>query len=180
MNPSEYRVGCERTVCDHNRALQRLQEISPNNPTFGLRLLHAAMGMSKESGEVQDLLEKAIFFNQELNVEKILDELGDILWYMSLALNTIGQSFEEVMRRNDAKLKARFPSKYQDELAKNRDRAKEEKAQSMGHWKSIADTVKKPEEVTETEAHCNHNWTMTNYGMTKNHLYCTKCNLAKP
>src|ERR1035438_3961414 len=68
-----------------------------NSSTAQLRLLHAAMGISGESGELMDAVKKHIMYNKPLDVENVKEELGDLLWYMSLALDQIGSSFEDVM-----------------------------------------------------------------------------------
>jgi NTP pyrophosphatase (non-canonical NTP hydrolase) len=39
-------------------------------------------------------------------------ELGDVLWYFSILLSTLGLTFEDVMQANADKLRARHPSGF--------------------------------------------------------------------
>ena len=91
-----------------------------NSSTAQLRLLHAAMGISGESGELMDAVKKHIMYNKPLDVENVKEELGDLLWYMSLALDQIGSSFEEVMKNNHDKLEKRYPTGFSEQLAQQR------------------------------------------------------------
>jgi NTP pyrophosphatase (non-canonical NTP hydrolase) len=82
-----------------------------------LRLIHAVMGLSGEVGEVTDSIKKTILYNKPLDKENVKEEAGDILWYMSLLLNEVGSSFEEVMQMNHDKLEKRFPSGFTEKDA---------------------------------------------------------------
>lgn len=87
---------------------------------FKQRLLHAAMGISGESGELMDQVKKHILYDKSLDVENIKEELGDLCWYMALALDTVNSSFAEVMEMNRAKLEKRFPGGFTEKLAQER------------------------------------------------------------
>lgn len=82
-----------------------------------LRLLHAVMGMSEEVGEIMGPVKKHIFYNKPLNIEEIKSETGDCLWFMSILLDEIGSSFEEVMQLNYDKLEKRFPNGFSEKAA---------------------------------------------------------------
>jgi NTP pyrophosphatase (non-canonical NTP hydrolase) len=90
-----------------------------------IRLLHASMGMSTESSEFVDTVKKTIFYGKSLDKVNLIEEMGDILYYIAMACNVLGTDFETVMERNIAKLKARYPEKFTEELAENRDLEKE-------------------------------------------------------
>lgn len=92
--------------------------------------LHAALGMAGESGEVADIIKKVTFYGKPLDRDHLIEELGDVCWYMNLMMHTIGTTWEEVMDKNVAKLYARFPDgKFDANHAINRD--KEAEAQAM-------------------------------------------------
>lgn len=92
------------------------------------QLLHAASGACTETGEFMDLLKKYIMYKKPFTRDKVIDEVGDSLWYISLALHAVGCSLEEAMEKNIAKLKVRFGDKFTSEKAINRDLAAEEAA----------------------------------------------------
>ena len=96
---------------------------NPINP----RLLHAAFGLQTEAGELTDALKKHIFYGKELDVTNILEESGDLMWYLAILFDELGTSFTEEQKRVIAKLKVRFPEKFTNELAETRDLATERK-----------------------------------------------------
>lgn len=82
--------------------------------------LHAALGLSGEVGELVDALKKSIFYNRPLDVENVKEEVGDMLWYAAILLESIGSSFEEVMKMNHDKLEKRYPTGFSEKLATER------------------------------------------------------------
>jgi NTP pyrophosphatase (non-canonical NTP hydrolase) len=88
-------------------------------------ILHGAIGLSTEAGELLDQIKKHVFYGRELDIVNIIEELGDGLWYIGLILNQLDVSFEEVMKRNIEKLRTRYPEKFTEDKAVNRDLDKE-------------------------------------------------------
>ena len=91
------------------------------------RLLHAGMGIATEAGEFLDALKKSIFYGKELDRVNLKEELGDLLWYIAIAMDELGTNFETEMERNIKKLKARYPEKFTQEHAEYRDLETERK-----------------------------------------------------
>ena len=89
------------------------------------RLLHAAMGLQTETAEFTDALKKSIFYGNPLDVVNLKEEIGDVLWYLSIAMDVLSTDFNTEQTRLIAKLKARFPSKFDEACAINRDLKKE-------------------------------------------------------
>lgn len=50
------------------------------------KVLHAMMGMNGEAGECIDILKKHIFQGHDLDVDHLLNELGDVCWYTMLLI----------------------------------------------------------------------------------------------
>jgi NTP pyrophosphatase (non-canonical NTP hydrolase) len=86
-----------------------------------VQLLHACMGLSTEVGELTDALKKYIFYGSKLNGVNAVEELGDIMWYLALACRALNTDFETVCATNINKLKTRYPEKFTEYLATNRD-----------------------------------------------------------
>lgn len=85
-----------------------LRTLSPNLTT-DKRLGLCGLGLSGEVGEVTDLIKKFLYHcnGKPLDVNKLKDELGDMLWYFFVLLDTLGITFEDVMAANVAKLEER-------------------------------------------------------------------------
>jgi len=80
----------------------------------------AAMGLSGEAGEVCDLLKKFLFHDHELTTNELIDELGDVLWYLAAVAHSFDIPLELVAKRNVAKLRERYPDGFDAERSKNR------------------------------------------------------------
>lgn len=76
------------------------------------RGLLGATGLGGEAGEVIDHIKKLTWHNKPLDREAFILELGDVLWYYTLLLETFGISYTEVMTMNIYKLVARYPEKH--------------------------------------------------------------------
>jgi NTP pyrophosphatase (non-canonical NTP hydrolase) len=122
MNPSKF---LETVDILENKDFKKL--IERMSDPVNLRLMHASIGVGTETGELQDLFKKKVLYGKEVEVSKFVDEIGDILWYLGVACNTLGVSFDEVMEKNWKKLSTRYGDKLQftEEAALNKDKNKE-------------------------------------------------------
>lgn len=84
------------------------------------QLQNGLMGLNGEAGEAIDILKKHLFQGHELDKEHIAKELGDCLWYISLAADALGYDLASIMYQNIAKLEARYPEGFDSELSVNR------------------------------------------------------------
>ena len=90
-------------------------------------LMHACLGIATEAGELIDPIKKAVFYGKALDKVNLMEEVGDILWYCAIILKYTGHTFEDAMERNIAKLQKRYPDKFTEEDAVNRDLVSERK-----------------------------------------------------
>ncbi len=79
-------------------------------PTPIENLLHTVVGMSGESGELLDCVKKSWAYNKELDIENLIEELGDLYFYFQGMLNLLGLNVEFIKRINQDKLSKRFPN----------------------------------------------------------------------
>ncbi len=86
-----------------------------------IRLLHGVLTAVTESGELADQVKKHLYYGKPLDKVNILEEAGDILWGGALVLEAAGLTLEEAMERNVAKLKTRYPEKFEAAKAIERD-----------------------------------------------------------
>ena len=73
------------------------------------RLLDAAAGLAEEAGEVLSHVRKHVLQGRALDHDAVTLELGDALWCLAVAADTLGVSLQDVARRNVEKLRARHP-----------------------------------------------------------------------
>lgn len=81
-------------------------QLTPEQKT----MIHACIGLTTEAGEVADILKRHLFYGEPLIKEEILEEAGDTLWYLVLALSAVGLTLDQVMEANMEKLKIRYAS----------------------------------------------------------------------
>lgn len=87
-------------------------------------LLHMSVGVAGEAGELLDAVKKHVMYNKPLDVENVIEELGDLEFYMEGVRQSIGVSREAVLQHNMEKLtgkSGRYSSgEYSDEQAQAR------------------------------------------------------------
>jgi NTP pyrophosphatase (non-canonical NTP hydrolase) len=92
-------------------------------PTATERLVHACLGLQTETGEVATEIKRMHIYGKPLDAKRIVhivEELGDIMWYMAIAADAIGVSFSDILQNNITKLCERFPDAYSNDAAEAR------------------------------------------------------------
>ena len=87
------------------------------------RLLTAVIGMQSETGEFAEIVKKCIFQGKELNDDvkfHLMRELGDIIWYWSQGVMSLGYSPTEVIQENINKLEKRYPNGFESVRSEHR------------------------------------------------------------
>lgn len=84
------------------------------------RLANYCMGLSGEAGEVTDIFKKHLFHGHKLDMEKVIAELGDALFYLAALATETGLTLEDVARYNVDKLEKRYPMGFSSEDSINR------------------------------------------------------------
>jgi len=73
-------------------------------------LTYAILGVAGEAGEVAEVFKKALRVVEPTDVietdfrDALLDELGDVLWYVAKVTNLLGADLETIARMNMKKL----------------------------------------------------------------------------
>ena len=106
---------------DYVALLDRLWilEDSANLP----RLLTAVIGMQSETGEFAEIVKKCIFQGKDLDDASkyhLMRELGDIIWYWSQGVMSLGYSPSQVIDENIKKLEKRYPNGFEVFRSENR------------------------------------------------------------
>lgn len=122
MNNDDYAKACRRTDTDkYTEAIKRVSVLK----TF--MILHALMGVTTECGELMDQLKKHLIYGKPLDDVNIFEEDGDLRWYLALLEFACGYTADAAQEANINKLKARYPEKFNEIEALNRDLEKERK-----------------------------------------------------
>lgn len=77
-------------------------------------LLHCLVGILTEAGELGDTIKKHVYYGQALDVENLVEELGDLGFYVNNLATTIGVAMTTINRQNVEKLARRYPSGFTD------------------------------------------------------------------
>lgn len=75
-------------------------------------LLNYVLGLTGETGELCELIKKQIFHAIRIDRTKIADELGDILWYLTMIIELFHLDLGKIMQHNLDKLQARYPDGF--------------------------------------------------------------------
>ncbi len=83
-------------------------------------LLHMAVGISGEAGELLDAVKKVTVYNKPVDRANVVEELGDLEFYMEGLRQRMGITREETITGNIAKLGIRYAKGYSDKAAQER------------------------------------------------------------
>lgn len=84
-------------------------------------IIHMTLGISGEAGEILDAVKKSAIYKKELDVENLIEELGDIEFYLEGLRQGLGITRELTIKANIAKLGKRYEGfKYSDKAAQER------------------------------------------------------------
>lgn len=98
------------------------------NDSMVIQLDHSIRGCVDEAGELNKAMKSYVYYGKPFDIVNLIEEYGDLLWYINKGLTTIGSSIEEAMDVNIAKLNKRYPNlSYSAEKANNRDTNEERK-----------------------------------------------------
>ncbi|HUM43277.1 MAG TPA: nucleoside triphosphate pyrophosphohydrolase family protein [Fervidobacterium sp.] len=106
MTFEEYQRLAQRTSSEKMQLIEKIE--------------NGLMGLNGEAGEAIDVLKKHKFQGHQLDRNKIIEELGDVLWYIAETCEGLGVSMEEVASFNIEKLKNRYPDGFSSDRSINR------------------------------------------------------------
>lgn len=85
-------------------------------------LLHMGIGICGEAGELIDALKKAVIYRKPLDRENVIEELGDLEFYMEGLRQKLQITRQETIDVNIEKLSERYKSlSYTDKAAQDRE-----------------------------------------------------------
>jgi hypothetical protein len=84
------------------------------------RVFHAIIGMATEVTELIEALSTAILEEKPLDLVNLMEELGDYDWYKAILMDELSLNEGEIRATVIAKLQERYPEKFTEEAAINR------------------------------------------------------------
>lgn len=94
-----------------------IKELTPTQAD----MLHMGVGVSGEAGELLDAIKKYCIYQKDLDKNNIVEELGDIEFYIERIRQIINVSRSQILEHNMNKLFKRYDEfKYSNEQAQNR------------------------------------------------------------
>jgi NTP pyrophosphatase (non-canonical NTP hydrolase) len=96
------------------------EDIIKGMTPLGAHQLHMAIGIAGEAGELIDAVKKHVIYEQQIDLENVIEELGDLEFYMEGLRQGMGITRTECLVKNMAKLLKRYGEKYCNQAAKDR------------------------------------------------------------
>jgi NTP pyrophosphatase (non-canonical NTP hydrolase) len=95
-----------------------ISELTPEK----VDLLHMALGIGTEAGELQTTIKKHTMYNKPLDTKNLIEELGDLMFYIQGMIHTLGKYYpglelEDILLQNIQKLNTRYKAGFTNEEA---------------------------------------------------------------
>ena len=84
------------------------------------KIRNGCYGLNGEAGECIDILKKVEFQGHTFDPNRLIDELGDVLWYVAQTATGLGVSLADVAQHNIDKLRERYPDGFEPERSVHR------------------------------------------------------------
>ena len=118
--------GCQKDfhIEDYQRTFRRTSPVTRRLDKYGEPdaltpverdelLLCGALGLGGESGEVIELVKKHRFQGKPIDLDKLKDEIGDVLWYLACLAEACDTDLGGCAERNRVKLLKRYPTGFE-------------------------------------------------------------------
>lgn len=99
---------------------QALAQRTSNAGKRSDKLENACLGLAGECGEACDIVKKALFQGHVLDRAGLIEEAGDVLWYLAELAAGLGVSLEDIAVQNVMKLRRRYPNGFDAGRSRNR------------------------------------------------------------
>lgn len=103
-----------------NKLAKPGSEIADNMNAHEAHLIHMVLGISGEAGELLDAVKKFAIYKKPLDAQNVIEELGDLEFYMQGLRYQLGITREQTLEHNISKLTKRYGDKYSNQAAQTR------------------------------------------------------------
>lgn len=87
----------------------------------GELLAYVAIALTGETGELANKIKKMLWHGHPVDTYQIMDELGDVLWYVARAADLLGLSLNDIATMNLNKLALRYPKGFSSQASIDRE-----------------------------------------------------------
>ena len=109
---------------DHKTMVESLakdgQDIISSLTPQGAHLWHMASALCGEAGELFDAIKKSVIYEEDMDLENVVEELGDIEFYLQGLRASLQISRLETLAHNTLKLDRRYGEEYSNNAAQER------------------------------------------------------------
>lgn len=106
---------------DHQNLVEDLakdgDEILAELSYVDAEIWHMATGICTEAGELLDAVKKRVIYAKELDRPNVIEELGDLEFYMEGLRQVLGIDRNHTLEANITKLRKRYGAQYSNEAA---------------------------------------------------------------
>lgn len=112
---TEFLVGSDNVTYEYfvTRLIKEMGSLDNN-------ITHMALGIAGEAGEVVDAIKKRVIYDKLLDRDNVIEELGDLEFYMAGLRQMLNISRAVTLTSNIAKLQVRYAGSYSDAAASAR------------------------------------------------------------
>ena len=123
-NPQDAASVKNKLEQDHSLMVDSLakcgDEIISSLTPESAHLWHMASALCGEAGELFDAVKKSVIYGKDLDMENVVEELGDIEFYLEGLRSTLEVTRLQTLAHNLLKLDRRYGKEYSDEAAQER------------------------------------------------------------
>lgn len=115
---SDKQVVVGGSAISYHAFVEKLIKKFPGENGTALEYMHAAVGVCGEAGELADALKRVAIYGKELDRKNLVEELGDISFFIQDIQNKFFISDNEILQSNADKLADRYKGLvYSDQAA---------------------------------------------------------------
>jgi len=106
---------------------QEAKRTNAKLPSKKMDNLHMVLGMVTEVAELANIFKTNMAYGKKIDWINVQEEIGDAMFYLINFCNINNFDLENILQNNIDKLKSRYPDKFTEQHALNRDLKKERK-----------------------------------------------------
>lgn len=117
IDPRAFEICANELVYAGENLSQKPDLTQRSSISINPRVFHSAIGIATEATEI---LESLDFYGNSVDVVNFFEEFGDIGWYEAIGIDELDGDFDDIFHKVINKLRARYPDKFNNDDAINR------------------------------------------------------------